>query len=138
MNLVAVLLTDGQQGSMTGRRSLLLDSVITGDIPGINAWIIGRLESTGPCVALAQHAIAVGPIDQLASPGRHAAVPVSKVGLAALQELVREFEVEVVADTLRIDEQRTAVGAMPGVRWTEDGLVGSPGRTVATSTSSAR
>lgn len=46
-------------------------------------------------------AVAISGVHQLSPPGAHAAVAVSQVGLAALQELVRQLKVEVVVVALQ-------------------------------------
>lgn len=100
---MTVPLTHSQQRPVSGRCSILFHPIIAGYVSRINTRIIRRLKSTGSDVALGEHTVAVGAVHQLPSPRGHAAVPVSEMGLATSQELVRQFEVEIVADTLLIN-----------------------------------
>jgi len=86
---------------MTHRRAVLLDPIIASDIPGINSGIIWRLQPAGSSIAFGKDAIAIRAVYQFAAPCGHTAVSVSEMRLASSQELVRQLEVEVVADTLR-------------------------------------
>lgn len=86
---------------MTHRRAVLLHPIVASDIPGVNSGIIRRLQPAGSSIALGEDAIAIRAVHQLAAPCGHTAVSVSEMCLASSQELVRQFEVEVVADTLR-------------------------------------
>lgn len=86
---------------MTHRRAVLLHPIVASDIPGINSGIIRRLQPAGSSIAFGEDAIAVRAVHQLATPCGHTAVSISEMCLASSQELVRQLEVEVVADTLR-------------------------------------
>lgn len=86
---------------MTHRRAVLLHPIVASDIPGVNSGIIRRLQPAGPGIAFGKDAIAVRAVHQLAAPCGHTAVSVSEMRLASSQELVRQLEVEVVANTLR-------------------------------------
>lgn len=97
---MAITLTHGQQRPVAGRRAVLLHAVIAGDVSGINARVIRRLEPAGSRVALGEDTVAVRAVHQLSPPRGHAAIPVSEMSLAASQELVRQLEIEIVATPL--------------------------------------
>lgn len=97
---MTVPLTNGKQSSVTHRCAVLLHPIVASDIPGVNSGIIRRLQSASPGVAFREDAIAIRAVHQLATPCGHTAVPVSEMRLASSQELVRQLEIEVVADTL--------------------------------------
>lgn len=86
---------------MTHWRAVLLHPIVASDIPGVNSGIIRGLQSASSSIAFGEDTIAIRAVHQLAAPCGHTAVSVSEMRLASSQELVRQLEVEVVADSLR-------------------------------------
>lgn len=61
VDLVAVALSDGQQGVLAARNLPVLNPVVTRHIPGVDAGVVGRLDSAGTGVAALKHSVTVRP-----------------------------------------------------------------------------
>ena len=89
VDLVAVPLSDGQHGVLATQHLTVLDPVVTRHISGVDAGVVGRLDSAGTGVAALKHSVTVRPRNQITSPRRDATVAITETRLAASQELVR-------------------------------------------------
>lgn len=85
----------------------MYDFVVARDVPGINSGKVRRLYPAQFFVTIGEDSVAVSPLDQITSPNGHRRVPVPQFGLRLPQKLVRQFEVEIVADALRNNNANT-------------------------------
>lgn len=98
---MSIGLPDHDQGALGLRGRPLLYSVIASDVSGVGPREIGRLDAAQFSVTLVENSVAVASCDHLPSPSLESAVSVAEVCVALFQIFVRQFEIEIVADTLQ-------------------------------------
>lgn len=79
----------------------MLNPVITRRVPRIDAGKIWWLYPASSQVAVSKDAVTIGPRNPVPTPGSDRSVPIAQPRLCPLKKLVRQLEVEVVADALR-------------------------------------
>lgn len=101
MNFMGVGLPYDDQRTFIFRGRPLLYPVIAGDVPGIRSRKVRGLDPAELSVALIEYPVAVASRYHLPSPRLERAVTVPEVRVTFPQVFVRQFEIEIVTDTLK-------------------------------------
>lgn len=104
--LMGIRLSDHDQRSFGFRGRPLFDPVIARNVSRIGPREVWRLDPAQFSVALVEYSVAVASRYHLSPPRLERAVTVPEVRVAFPQILVRQFEIEIVTDTLETRASR--------------------------------